>query len=723
MMNIKTKWLLFASLAVFLIIPTSSDTIGVSPIKILPIILCVFGIGLVVLFRFTNTEWQLGKALVYANGLGLGFIMVSMTIQDQVFSILNLSHPFKRLFVIITLILATFLLLLGIGKKQYGISTDISKQELKLMAIIFSILPLTAAAVLFVNDLGLQTPLTFILVLIAFAPLIISRTNNANIYPFSIWVISISVLYHRSLWKYFYFGGHPYGVYIRDQLNWIPEMTALLQTGVLFPVLSIISEVPVIMQYELINPLFVSLIPLTLYYIFKQYLDITTSFLSANLFTFAYPFYVLYPAGGRNATPVIFFTLAILALIDSDLPNLLRKVFPVLFSLLVASTHYGTGYLLAGVWFLSYFISRLVKFLPLDMDEDTQISLALPAITTVFVISWYMYVWPEKFILIPEVLLLALEKFSEGTLLGGGAAVQAEKSYSSLSVEIAKYLYAIIAIMMTVGVGRELIKTIFNDNNQVFDQFYMSTMISISLLFGVATIGISYWSGARTIMIGLILGAPFAALGMNFITPKKIDSNALFGILLALLFIMSVGVGSAVGVPGYAPSNVVVSETKYDEPTQKISTKLYVEYDTHTHSWLINHHVGDYPVYGDWIAKQQSTDIYAPLIATRVNSNQLYGASWTPGTRSEWGGKDTRMSTYMKGTSESPSYILMLGHNRKYQVYWTEYSLGSSSRINPINKNIDYTTNRIYTTEHTTIQMSTPRTKNNTQTEVREPVY
>ena len=187
---------------------------------------------------------------------------------------------------------------------------------------------LSIIGVTLINATGINLLIVAVLVAVSAVPLVAVWRLHEEWYSLAVWTAALAILYHKSLWKYAGFGGRPHGITAWEAGRWSPGIASiepysseLLQNGVLFPMFAYLSDVFIMTQYEVVNPFFVSFIPLALYVTFRQYVRVDVAFLGAALFMFVHPFYLQYPTAGRAATPVLFLALFGVALSNEGIPS------------------------------------------------------------------------------------------------------------------------------------------------------------------------------------------------------------------------------------------------------------------------------------------------------------------------------------------------------------------------------------------------------------------
>lgn len=581
------------------------------------------------------------------------------------------------------------------------------------------LLPLLAIiGVTVINAAGTNWLLLIVLLGIGVVPFLVVRGHLDRWHSLAIWTISLAILYHKSLWQYAGFGGRPHGIVAWEAGRWSPGVTSidpysteLLQNGVLFPLFARLSDLFIITQYEVVNPFFVSFLPLALYVAFRQYVETDIAFLGAALFAFAHPFYLQYPTAGRAAAPVIFFALFGVVLANKDLPAGSRAGLAVVFLVGIIVTHYGTSYYVAAalvVALVLLYSLRVVDGLQggllrqavqipdggtaaVDRSGNTRRSTIFTTATVVFFISgalgWYLYTrqgW--KFDLLPKHISENLRTLIEGATVSGRTTARVQESYTSMSIEVAKYIYILLALLILVGLLIVLYRRIWT-NRCAFDDHYLSIATALFAIFGI-TIVFRNWGGGRPMMITFSFTSVFAVIATEWLgnvgrqvvevvrrylpSAKTITGSQdrvrdvqpvgayTFATLLMVLFVLNTGVGAATVFGGNAPSKVPAQATITENQAPQSQVTVHREIDIVTHLWLVTHLDDRYPVYGDTYAARQF-DWYRPDIAAR---SPALGGGYTAATKPQVYDVDRQR------TGRQPGYILIVGHNLELDAVW-----------------------------------------------------
>lgn len=131
-----------------------------------------------------------------------------------------------------------------------------------------------------------------------------------------------------------------------------------------------------------------------------------------------------------------------------------------------------------------------------------------------------------------------------------------------------------------------------------------------------------------------------------------------FAVLLVALVLLNTGV-AALAIGGFAPSNVPLQNELEESPSPNHQSKQYVTEDIRTHAWLADHRDPSLAVYGDRLARAQTTDRYNGEIG--VHSDR-------PPYRFK---KRNHLDSALPVLE--PGYVVLLGHNVEHGTVAINY--------------------------------------------------
>lgn len=537
--------------------------------------------------------------------------------------------------------------------------------------------PLAVVGVTLLNVTGENALLVALLVAIAVIPAVLARgRSGGGTATLVVWCLGLALLYHASLWRGYVFGGHAYVVAVWERLHFSPTEIELLANAVVWPATARLAGVDIITQMKVINPLFVALVPVALFVTFRSYTDARLAVLGASLFAFAHPFYFLYPTAGRTATPVFFIAVLGAVVADRSLSAFQRRALSVLAALGIIVSHYGTSYyvmyaivaalgLLGALRLVDRVVERAVEAAapdddpwvpagwtpPATVESPRVLTLPFAAFYLAGVVGWYMHTGGgQRFEgLVEHMRRTYSSLMTPGTR--GSTATRLTTDYGTVSITLSKVVYVVVGCLILVGLAGVYYRRVRPSGETRFDDEYLVLGTAILVLFGGTFVVSGQWGGGRPMMIVFSTTAIFAVLGARTLArlggaiadrprPARLGAAAgslaersrarpvasflratrpgwrgAFAALLVVMLSLNTGVAAAVLLGGFAPSNVPLQEELSSSPSPNHQSRLYVAEDVRTHAWLADHRDPGLEIYGDRLARAQTTDRYNAEIA------------------------------------------------------------------------------------------------------------
>ena len=372
------------------------------------------------------------ETLLYTVGLSIATLMFTGLFMNTVYPIFGVSGPISITPLIITIsILVSLLCILSyVRDKDFSAPSFIDVGDvLSPPTLLLCLLPFLAVlGTYLVNFYHSNILLMFLIVIIALIAVLIGfdKFIPKNLYPLAVFVIAISLLFHRSLISMYLTGGDIHvETYLANLVTiaaqWdstIPStVNAMLSIVMLAPIFSDICSMSLTWVFKIIYPLLFSLIPLCLYRVFQKQTDDKIAFLSCFFFMSVYTFYTEMLSLARQEICELFLVLLILAMIDKSMNKMKRSFLFIVFGISLAVSHYGTSYVymfcLIAAWLIlvladnpamqrlkdnfyakfSKYKNRIITSNPNSSNVTGRtISTCFVSLFVVFVLSWYMYV-------------------------------------------------------------------------------------------------------------------------------------------------------------------------------------------------------------------------------------------------------------------------------------------------------------------------------------------
>lgn len=685
----------FSLLTVGLVaLPDEIPRVGVVPFITLYLTL---GPGLFSLLILRGNVHLSARSLVYSVGLSLILMLGLGLALNLVVRPLGVSQPMARL----PATVGMTGLALGLASLMVTVRNDVnltvSIPRILPSTLILLHLPLLAiVSVTILERTGNNIPILLVLIALGIAPLLITTFVNKSWHALGLWTVALGILYHKVPHHSFSFSGNPAVVFTWEAGFWdpgitgaTPQSTELLQLGVLYPVFASLSQIDILTQMKIVNPVLVSVIPIAVFVAARSYIGSKRALLAGALFAFAHPYYIQYPPAGRASLPVVFLALLAVVLTDSTLSSNLKATLSIAFSTGLVVSHYGTSYLfLFAVWggiglmisyrIFDYFMFHLSRRKlatdggwKLHQGQEIEFSdlfksdfLSVPFVLyySVLNIGWYLYLDAgQKFHLLPNHIVRAFVTLfivkNPGT---GQTAARLQRNYGSTSIFLSKRVYVLIGLLMVIGLCAIYYRRFISENETVFHDEHLALATIFLGIFGM-TILVPSWGGGRPMMITFVFSTVYAVVGAAIVfdgllgsiigqVNTHLDRGVLesfdgrgFACIIFILFMLNSGVLAATVFEAGAPSTIP-SEEPIDQDFGSTMT------DVSAHAWLVDNRGSIKTVYGDSIAHGQS-DWLNPQIGYHTEGAYSYGSE-----------KPGKIETILDDGVTS-GYIILLRHN------------------------------------------------------------
>lgn len=394
--------ILFIQLLVLILVISDSSGSSIPIIsQLIPFFYLIFIPGIIIL-RILRMH-QLGNILtpLYAIGLSLSFLMFTGLFVNMIYPIFGITKPISIIPLIVTISLFVFILsiLSYIMDKNYSESTKINlKSFISPKIIILSSIPLLAIYGTYLMNYYHTNILQLITILIVSLLVLLIGFDKfipKKLYPYTIFIISITLLFHTSLISTYIYGYDiMYESYLVNQviINSIWDYTiplnynAMLSIVMIVPILSKLCAINTSWIFKTMYPFIFSLLPLALYKIFIKQTNSKVAFLSVFFFMSFFAFYdeILYLARQQIAEFFLVLMLILIVYKTEDKGKILStnllgsgrkaEIFLfILFGISLVVSHYGTSYLYLYIFIAAFLISFLYDVIPIKRITNSYI--------------------------------------------------------------------------------------------------------------------------------------------------------------------------------------------------------------------------------------------------------------------------------------------------------------------------------------------------------------
>ena len=312
--------------------------------------------------------------LSYSVGLSITVVMILGMIIDIFYPLLGIQKPISLLPLMITFTLFTLLLCYLSYKRDGTYSRESSIDFVLTNPLIFLLLIplLTFIGTFLVNNYQNNIILILIYIIIALIPILVAfdKFITKKMYPTTIFIFSISLLFSYSLMSNYITGWDIHIEYYFSNLvvtnsYWnfsIPEFAnAMLSLVIIVPIFSKISGLSVVGIFKIIYPIIYSLVPLSLYAVFKKQTNDKIAFFACFLFITVFMFFLEMPYLARQEIGELFFVLMIMLMVEKELGRNNLLILSVFFIFGLLGSHYSMDYIFIFLLTSSYLTISLRK--------------------------------------------------------------------------------------------------------------------------------------------------------------------------------------------------------------------------------------------------------------------------------------------------------------------------------------------------------------------------
>lgn len=604
--------------------------------------------GVVVLnllrYRFPNTS---DNVLVVV-GLSISTLFIIGFVANMLLPLLGISRPLTLmplllLLNIFTLSVSTLAYYLNRKDlREFPKPTVSIKQYFSTKTLALTLVPvLSILGTYLVNyhNVNILLLVLIVILIIIFLSAIFNFIFTSKDYSFIIWIAAISLLLHRTLISEY--------IMAFDVLGEMFVANTILNSGIwniasiyygaygsalsvtILPIYyNLICNLDLTWVYKIIFPFFLSLVPLGLYLIYRNYVNAKTAFASAFLFIVIEDFFVQIPYIPKQVIAQLFLCLVIYLLLNKERQNRLYLLFLMIFSAGLIVSHYGTALLvLLGLFFVflcTQIFKRLAEFKSTHIGTGTfksrfnylskNISLNYVLLYSILLITWYTCISESvtfaTTVKIGDHIGDALFTSFLDPETSRGAFFFA-KTYSSHLQTLYKSLQYVIIGFTCLG----LLSSFLNFRKNRFDSEYLFFAL-FWFLICVSSICISYFAvmnPGRLFQLSMFFFAPLFILGFQSInaifgkitnTKYNIQHYLNMGIILFMCVYLMLSSGFLHEILNEEPRSLSISQqTIIDEKDLQstgflhLNTLIISPQDVAGSVWLSNFRIIGYPIY------------------------------------------------------------------------------------------------------------------------------
>lgn len=475
------------------------------------------------------------ESLLYAVGLSITSLMILGLGINTVLPMLGLNNPlsFTNIFFSIIIMIFIFCVTSYIRDRDFNVTPKIEIKE-PLTVIFLCTIPFLAILGAYlmntyqINYLNLF--LIFIIAILIILP--VFDKISKNLYPLTIFVVSITLLLNKSLISMYLTGWDINNEFYLANLvitnfRWDPSLAmqtnSMLSIVMLAPFLSNFCKLDLIWTFKIIYPFIYSIVPLGMYALFKNQTGKKVAFLSSLFFIAIFTFHAEMISLARQETAEFFLILLMLLILTDEIQGINKSFLCILFAFSLIVSHYGLTYIflifLIIISILLYLNpTKLNKNIKISFLRDYQseiISITFLLFFVVLLLSWYIYSAnssPFNAILnLGNSIITNINDLMNPSTSQGLTLLQTKSV--SIFHTIAKYVHLISQALIGLG----LLYLLFSKIEGIKFKKEFLIFAYISFIFLALSIVMPYVGGAlnvnRLYHVMIIFLAPFFVIG------------------------------------------------------------------------------------------------------------------------------------------------------------------------------------------------------------------
>ena len=636
----------FAMLLVtFLDIPVARQTIGFVYLSFVP--------GALILEILKWDSKSKLSFILYAIGLSIAFVMFVGALVNALFPFFGVSAPLSTPPLIVTI--GTILLAASFVAYKRGSSAEANSvlnfhiSLRQVLGIIFlSSIPLLAVfGAIYPSNLLLFIMIISIALLVVVSSF--SKIIPSQLKPFVIFVIALSLLFqipflsqHLVGWDIF----QEFYVFRLTQTNslWNTALVSSAGEVVVYNGMLSVTVLPTVYSnllnlsgewvFRVVYLLFYSLVPLTMYQMYKQPYGKSVAFLAVFYFILFPRFYM---EERRQIIGELFFVLLISLVLNTRISVRKKLLISIVFGAALVVSHYSIFYIFMFCALFALTMStvegKLRRPKRFKIESKKLINTTFLLIMLLFGISWYFYVTPDlgtNFLQVAKGMVTSITTdFGDLQARGSGVSDFVTPDFNSLSltsmadVIINKVPYILVFVGFFALVKKFRILSLSSEY-----VYWLSANIIILLMLLVVPSFAPAFLPHRFYHISLIFLAPVCIFGgmtlLRLILKKfkkiKRKRSLILGVLsIFFIVIFFFKVGFIAEITNDTPSNISISFNRMKASNDPIMLdSLYSAYspeeDMWSAIWLSKFPSNDSGIYADTIARKHVLVAYGMIV-------------------------------------------------------------------------------------------------------------
>jgi len=562
------------------------------------------------------------ETLLYSVGLSLSFLMFTGALINSLYPLLGITKPISEIPLIVTISIIVVLLCFIWYSRERRSSTSFQiniEQIFSPCLLSLSFLPFLAVfgtyLINFYSNNGFLLVLLTIISIIPIVGIALDKFSK-ELFPFIVWIISISLLLHTSLVSPYIWGADTnFEMYhiskAIDSHLWNPvnpnNHNAMLSLVMLGPIFTILLQMNITWVFKIIYPLLFSLIPVGLYKLFKDQTNEKIAFLSSFFFMSVPIFYTEMLALAKQQIAEFFLVVIFLLLMSGQKMSLKENLLLLIFGFSLVVSHYGTSY-----WFMFSILASFIFLFLKGAQSESTLRFSFVGFYVVLTITWYIYISSgspfESAVFLVNNIMNNLEYFfAPSTAEGFDIITNSFKPIMQVTIYLNVFSQLLILLgIFTLFAKKERTRAKFTKEYKAFSL--------VAFIWDIAAIGVPYltyggFGATRLYHLSLFVLSPFFVIGFiqlfKWIAKytKEIDCPKIISVFLMLFLLFNTQVISELA--GYELSSQALSYSHDWEKSTEITDKIKFhnwytnEMDVSSSTWLGRNKDDRYKIYSD----------------------------------------------------------------------------------------------------------------------------
>jgi uncharacterized membrane protein len=331
--------------------------------------------GLLIMLMLKIREIGFWEYLVYIIGLSVAFLMFGGLFINWILPLAEINKPLLLvpLLISINILLLIFWIIAYKLNKEILLEIKLPKLD-RLNKLFFTIPTIFPILGIFgANILNNQGPNYLTLIMLGgiavyvFFVVLSRKKLNENIYPWTILMMSISLLLMYSFRSWYISGWDIHQEYqmfqlTKENFHWsmsnFPRnaYNACLSITILPTILSSFLKINDEYIFKLVFQIVFSFVPVIVFLFLRRYTKGIIAFLASFFFISQWQFMQQMPALMRQEISILFFALFLIALFEKNFNYSIKKILLLIFGFSIIISHYSTNYVALILFTFVYFV-------------------------------------------------------------------------------------------------------------------------------------------------------------------------------------------------------------------------------------------------------------------------------------------------------------------------------------------------------------------------------